>query len=47
MKKAKFKAKSRRLLDLKIYEKITEGWAVVKYPKKNWLGTWVCKMEKN
>lgn len=44
----KLKLKSTKLetLDKKIYELISEGWKVIRPPKKNWLGKWICKLEK-
>jgi len=46
MKKIKIKSKTLRVLNLKMYELIAEGWCVTKEPKKNFWGRWVVVMEK-
>lgn len=46
MKKLKLKSESERRIYIKMSEKIQEGWTVTKPIKKNWLGVYVCKLEK-
>lgn len=33
-------------IDKGVIELVAEGWNVIKEPRKNWLGYWVCKLIK-
>lgn len=46
MKKLKIKSNTYHVLMLKVYQKITDGWKMVKYPVQRFWGAWFCKMEK-
>ena len=46
MKKLKLKSRSHKEIFQNMTNKIFEGWKVTKAPRKNLLGTYVCKLEK-
>lgn len=45
--KLKLKARNQRAVGLKMYEKLHDGWEVIKPPRKTFWGFWVVTLEKN
>lgn len=46
MKKLKLRSWNHRGVWVDMVNKISEGWKVIKEPKKNFWGIWTCKLEK-
>ncbi|MBE9489923.1 MAG: hypothetical protein IMY67_06490 [Bacteroidetes bacterium] len=46
MKKLKLKSKSARVLHLKMYDKLEQGWKIIGLPKKTFWGYWMVKLKK-
>lgn len=44
--KLKLKSKSLVTIDKKIYEKLAQGWIVIKEQRQNFWGKWIVVMEK-
>jgi hypothetical protein len=44
--KLKMSSKNYKSLQIKIYEKVSQGWEVVRDPKKNIFDVWAVKMQK-
>lgn len=45
--KLKLKAKGHKAIWQEMINRMYEGWKVVKAPRKNIFGTWVCKLKKS
>ena len=46
MKKLKLRSSNPKAIYLEMWDKMMEGWKVVKLPTKNFFGIWICKLEK-
>ena len=44
--KLKLRSTNPTAIWLEMWEKMQDGWKVVKLPHKNFLGFWKCKLEK-